>query len=59
MRWLFVVFNCEAVTLPSRQITNDEKVLQSKIIGKMCTAKLDPHNQSIPDSVTHPRSLVT
>ena len=22
-------------------------------------AKLDPHNQSLPDSVTHPRSLMT
>ena len=25
----------------------------------MRTTKLDPHNQSIPDSVTHPRSLMT
>ena len=25
----------------------------------MCTAKLDPHNESIPDSVIHSRGLMT
>ena len=31
MRWLFDVFNCEAVTLPLKQIINDKKALQSKL----------------------------
>ena len=30
MRWLFDVFNCEALTFPLKQIINDEKALQSK-----------------------------
>ena len=30
MRWLFVVLNCEAVTLPLKQNINDKKALQSK-----------------------------
>ena len=34
MRRLFVVHNCEAVTLPLKQIINDEKALQSKSDAK-------------------------
>ena len=31
MQWLFVVLNCEAVTLSLKQIINDEEALQSKL----------------------------
>ena len=58
MRWLFVVRNCEAVNLPLKQIINDEKALQSKSEQNVYS-KIRPHNQSLPDSVTHPRSLMT
>ena len=34
MRRLFVVHNWEAVTLPLKQIINDEKALQSKSDAK-------------------------
>ena len=30
MRWLFVVLNCEAVTLSLKHIINDEEALQNK-----------------------------
>ena len=30
MRWLFVVLNCEAVTLSLKKIINDEEALKSK-----------------------------
>ena len=33
--------------------------LTELIVGKMRMAKLNHHNQNIPDSVTHPRSLIT
>ena len=60
MRWLFVVRNCEAVTLPLKQIINDEKALQIKVnLMQNVYSKIRPYNQSIPDSVTHPRSLMT
>ena len=35
MRWLFVILNCEAVTLPLKQIIDEEKALQSKS-GEKC-----------------------
>ena len=56
----FVVLHCEAVTHPLKQIINDEKASQSRSLAKYVQQYNNTtHNQSVPDSVTHPRSSMT
>ena len=53
MRWLFVVLSCEAVVFPLTRKCYRVNQMQNVY------NKIRPHSQSVSDSVTHPRSLMT
>ena len=63
----FFVFECIPImaqhrkNCPKNLKQNYHQVdsLTELIVRKMRMAKLNGHNQSIPDSVMHPRSLIT